>query len=39
LARSAGLPPPGVPDERIDIDIDTTEVAPLVRRVMQEHRT
>src|SRR5918997_5408508 len=29
----------GVPDERIDIDINTTEVAPLVRRAMQEHRT
>src|SRR5918997_1437874 len=29
----------GVPDERIDIDIDTTDVAPLVRRAMQEHRT
>ena len=29
----------GVPDERIDIDIDTTHVAPLVRRAMQEHRT
>ena len=29
----------GVPDERIDIDIDTTGVAPLVRRAMQEHRT
>jgi LmbE family N-acetylglucosaminyl deacetylase len=29
----------GVPDERIDIDIDTAEVAPLVRRAMQEHRT
>ena len=29
----------GVPDERIDIDIDTSTVAPLVRRAMQEHRT
>jgi LmbE family N-acetylglucosaminyl deacetylase len=29
----------GVPDESIDIDIDTSEVAPLVRRAMQEHRT
>ena len=29
----------GVPDERIDIDIDTTGVALLVRRAMQEHRT
>ena len=29
----------GVPDERIDIDIDTATVAPLVRRAMQEHRT
>ena len=48
LASRAGLAPwdpdtvyhlRGVPDERIDIDIDTTEVAPLVRRAMQEHRT
>jgi LmbE family N-acetylglucosaminyl deacetylase len=29
----------GVPDERIDIDIDTGQVAPLVRRAMLEHRT
>jgi LmbE family N-acetylglucosaminyl deacetylase len=29
----------GVPDERIDIDIDTSHVAPLVRQAMQEHRT
>ena len=29
----------GVPDEMIDIDIDTSTVAPLVRRAMQEHRT
>jgi LmbE family N-acetylglucosaminyl deacetylase len=29
----------GVPDERIDIDTDTTTVALLVRRAMQEHRT
>jgi len=29
----------GVPDERVDIDIDTTQVAALVRRAMQEHRT
>lgn len=29
----------GVPDESIDIDVDTAEVAPLVRRAMQEHRT
>ena len=29
----------GVPDERIDIDIDTTGVALLVRRAMLEHRT
>jgi LmbE family N-acetylglucosaminyl deacetylase len=29
----------GVPDEMIDIDIDTTAVAPLVRKAMQEHRT
>ena len=29
----------GVPDELIDIDIDTSAVAPLVRRAMQEHRT
>jgi hypothetical protein len=29
----------GVPDERIDIDIDTTGVALRVRRAMQEHRT
>jgi LmbE family N-acetylglucosaminyl deacetylase len=29
----------GVPDESIDIDIDTSAVAPLVRRAMQEHRT
>jgi len=29
----------GVSDERIDIDIDTTGVALLVRRAMQEHRT
>lgn len=29
----------GIPDERIDIDIDTTEVAPLVRRAMQKHRS
>ena len=29
----------GVPDERIDIDIDTTGVALLVRRATQEHRT
>jgi LmbE family N-acetylglucosaminyl deacetylase len=29
----------GVPDERIDIDIDTAPVAPLVRRAMQEHRS
>ena len=29
----------GVPDERIDIAIDTTGVAPLVRRAMLEHRT
>ena len=29
----------GVPDEPIDIDIDTSAVAPLVRRAMQEHRT
>ena len=28
-----------MPDERIDIDIDTTGVALLVRRAMQEHRT
>jgi hypothetical protein len=28
----------GVPDESIDIDIDTSAVAPLVRRAMQEHR-
>ncbi len=29
----------GVPDERIDIDIDTTGVARLVRDAMLEHRT
>jgi LmbE family N-acetylglucosaminyl deacetylase len=29
----------GVPDEMIDIDIDTSAVAALVRRAMQEHRT
>jgi LmbE family N-acetylglucosaminyl deacetylase len=29
----------GVPDESIDIDIDTSAAAPLVRRAMQEHRT
>ena len=29
----------GVPDERIDIAIDTSAVAPLVRRAMLEHRT
>jgi LmbE family N-acetylglucosaminyl deacetylase len=29
----------GVPDETIDIDIDTSTVAPLIRRAMQEHRT
>ena len=29
----------GVPDERIDIAIDTSSVAPLVRRAMLEHRT
>ena len=29
----------GVPDESIDIDIDTSSVAPIVRRAMQEHRT
>ena len=29
----------GVPDQMIDIDIDTSAVAPLVRRAMQEHRT
>src|SRR5918993_2079883 len=29
----------GVPDERIDIDIDTSHVAALVRLAMQEHRT
>ena len=29
----------GVPDEQIDIDIDTAHVAALVRRAMQEHRT
>ena len=29
----------GVPDEMIDIDIDTSAVAGLVRRAMQEHRT
>lgn len=31
--------PRGVPDDRIDIDIDTSAVAPLVRRAMLEHRT
>ena len=29
----------GVPDELIDIDIDTSSVAPLVRTAMLEHRT
>jgi LmbE family N-acetylglucosaminyl deacetylase len=29
----------GVPDEMIDIDIDTAAVAPLVRKAMKEHRT
>ena len=29
----------GIPDERIDVDIDTTDVAPLVAGAMQEHRT
>ena len=29
----------GVPDDLIDIDIDTSSVAPLVRRAMLEHRT
>jgi LmbE family N-acetylglucosaminyl deacetylase len=29
----------GVPDEMIDIDVDTSAVAALVRRAMQEHRT
>jgi hypothetical protein len=28
-----------VPDERIDIDIDTTGVALLIRRAMLKHRT
>lgn len=29
----------GVPDERLDIDVDTSGVAALVRRAMLEHRT
>ncbi|HEY7874216.1 MAG TPA: PIG-L family deacetylase [Actinomycetota bacterium] len=29
----------GVPDEDIDIEIDTSSVAPLVRAAMREHRT
>ena len=29
----------GVPDQQIDIAIDTSSVAPLVRRAMLEHRT
>jgi hypothetical protein len=38
-AGGIGIHLRGVPDERIDIDIDTTGVALLVRRAMQEHHT